>query len=206
MQRTQEASAENGADPVSADAGLVMAAVSSQVLGKRVRSIRRRNGITLDQLAEATGLNKGYLSRIESGEKTPSIATLLKLADALEVSTGQLFGEEVAKGDIQIVRARKPEGVRRNKYDVVPLSRGEGQPPGLSAFLVRPTANFVADRRAEHAGTEALYVIDGAIEIQFAKQLVRLSAGDFVQFPGHLTHQIRKTTPDATALVVVSED
>ncbi len=110
MQRTQEASAIEGADPGSAYAGLVMAAVSSQVLGKRVRSIRRRSGTTLDQLAEATGLNKGYLSRIESGEKTPSIATLLKLADALKVSTGQLFGEEVAKGDIQIVRARKLEG------------------------------------------------------------------------------------------------
>lgn len=205
MQRTQEASALGGAGPGSVDAGLVMAAVSSQVLGKRVRSIRRKNGITLDQLAEATGLNKGYLSRIESGEKTPSIATLLKLAEALEVSTGQLFGEEVAKGDIQIVRARKPESSRRNKYDVVPLSRGEGR-TGLSAFLARPTANFVADRRAEHAGTEAIYVVEGAIEIQFAKQLVRLGAGDFVQFPGHLTHQIRKTTPDATALIVVSEE
>lgn len=182
-----------------------MAAVSSQILGKRVRSIRRRNGSTLDQLAEATGLNKGYLSRIESGEKTPSIATLLKLAEALEVSTGQLFGEEVAKDDIQIVRARKSDGVRRNKYDVVPLSRGERR-TGLSAFLVQPTATFVADRRAEHAGTEAVYVLEGSIEIQFAKQLVCLSTGDFVQFPGHLTHQIRKTTPDAKALVIVSEE
>ncbi|MBR2818043.1 MAG: helix-turn-helix domain-containing protein [Reyranella sp.] len=182
-----------------------MAAVTSQVLGKRVRSMRRRNGTTLDQLAEATGLNKGYLSRIESGEKTPSIATLLKLAGALEVSTGQLFGEEVAKDDIQIVRARKSEGVRQNKYGVVPLSRGEGR-PGLSAFLVSPTATFTADKRAEHAGTEAVYVLEGSIEIQFAKQVVPLSTGDYVQFPGHLTHQIRKTSPEARALVIVSEE
>ena len=183
-----------------------MAAVSSQVLGKRVRSIRRRNGSTLDQLAEATGLNKGYLSRIESGEKTPSIATLLKLAEALEVSTGQLFGEEVAKEDIQIVRARKTEGAKASKkYEVLPLSRGEGR-TGLSAFLVQPTATFVADRRAEHAGTEAVYVLEGSIEIQFAKQVVQLVAGDYVQFPGHLTHQIRRTSPDAKALIIVSEE
>jgi transcriptional regulator with XRE-family HTH domain len=206
LQKVQQAPAlTKVAGRRSADAGMVMAAVSSQILGKRVRSIRRRGGTTLDQLAGATGLNKGYLSRIESGEKSPSIATLLKLAEALHVSTGQLFGEEIAKGDIQIVRARKPEGSRRNKYDIVPLSRGAGI-SGLSAFLVRPTSGFVADRRAEHAGTEAVYVVEGTIEIQFTKQLVRLSAGDFVQFPGHLTHQIRKTTPEGAALVVVSED
>jgi transcriptional regulator with XRE-family HTH domain len=181
------------------------AAGSSQVLGKRVRSIRRRGGITLDKLAEVTGLNKGYLSRIESGEKTPSIGTLLKLAEALKVSTAQLFGEEVAKGDIQIVRARQSGRARGNKYDVVPLSRS-ADGAGLKAFLLRPTAGFVADRRAEHAGTEAVYVVEGTIEVQFAKQLVQLSAGDFMQFPGHLTHQIRKTSVDAIVLVIVSDE
>ena len=98
-----------------------------------------------------------------------------------------------------------PRSHASDPSDAWPLSRGEGR-AGLSAFLARPTANFVADRRAEHAGTEAIYVVEGAIEIQFAKQVVRLAAGDFVQFPGHLTHQIRKTTPDATALIVVSEE
>lgn len=181
-----------------------MAGSSPQIIGKRVRSIRRRTKMTLDQLAEATGLNKGYLSRIESGGKSPSIATLLKLAEALGVSAGQLFGEEIAKDDIQIVRAKKSEKSRRTKEEITPLSRGADD-AGLTAFLMRPTGSFVADRRAEHSGTEAVFVVDGGIEMQFAKQLVRLSAGDYVQFPGHLSHQIRKTTGDATVLVIVSE-
>lgn len=180
-----------------------MDARSSKHLGKRVRSIRRQRGETLDQLAQATGLNKGYLSRIESGEKSPSIATLLKLTDALDVPTSQLFGEEVAEGDIQLVRGQGPSG-STDGYDVTLLSRGAPSPM-LRTFLLRPTGAFAEDRRAEHSGVEGAYVIEGAIEIQFTDRTVGLAAGDYVQFPGHLTHQIRKTAETATVLIVIAE-
>lgn len=178
---------------------------SPELIGKRVRSIRRRAGVTLDQLAGQTGLNKGYLSRIESGEKSPSIATLLKLGSGLNVPVSQLFGEEVDDGDIHIFRGKRT-GVRKSSRGPVIISLSGSLPSaGLKAFLIRPSDKFEEEKRAEHSGTEGAFVIEGSIELQFSDRVVVLGQGDYVQFPGHLTHQVRRTSPHATVLIVVSE-
>jgi DNA-binding XRE family transcriptional regulator/quercetin dioxygenase-like cupin family protein len=176
---------------------------SANLLGKRVKAIRRRAGKTLNELAESTGLNKGYLSRIESGEKSPSIASLLKLSDVLKVPTNQLFGEEIADDDIHLFRSKGAKG--KSKSAVVSLT-GNAPSTGLIAFLLRPSAAFEDEHRAEHSGTEGAYVLEGSVELQFSDRVVTLNVGDYVQFPGHLTHQVRKTSPRATLLIVISED
>lgn len=179
-----------------------MANSSADLIGKRIKAIRRRAGLTLNELAEATGLNKGYLSRIESGEKSPSIASLLKLSGSLEVSTSQLFGEEVGDDDIHVFRAKSAKA--RRPPALVTLS-GNAPTPGLRAFLLSPSDTFEDEKRAEHSGTEGAYVLDGSIELQFSDRVVTLNSGDYIQFPGHLTHQVRRTSPQATVLIVVSE-
>jgi transcriptional regulator with XRE-family HTH domain len=178
-----------------------MGRASADLIGKRIKAIRRRGRVTLNVLAEAAGLNKGYLSRIESGEKSPSIASLLKLSDALKVPMSQLFGEEVADDDIHIFRNKGA----KTKPAIASLS-GNALSTGLSAFLLRPSSGFEDDHRAEHAGTEGTYVLEGSVELQFSDRVVALGVGDYVQFPGHLTHQVRKTSPQTTLLIVVSKD
>lgn len=178
---------------------------SPELIGNRVRSIRRRLDVTLEQLAEQTGLNKGYLSRIESGEKSPSIATLLKLSAVLKVPTSQLFGEEVDDGDIHLFRGAGKGGKRpSNGPGIVSLS-GNTASAGLATFLVQPSDTFEDERRAEHAGTEGAFVVEGSIELQFSDRVIALRQGDYAQFPGHLTHQVRRTSPRATVLIVVSD-
>lgn len=178
---------------------------SPELIGKRVRSIRRRTGVTLEQVAVRTGLNKGYLSRIESGEKSPSIATLLKLSAELGVPTSQLFGEEVDDGDIHLFRGKSKGGRRSsNAPDIISLS-GNKPSMGLTTFLLRPSEKFEEEKRAEHSGTEGAFVVEGSIEMQFTDRVIALSQGDYVQFPGHLTHQVRRTSPQATVLIVVSD-
>jgi transcriptional regulator with XRE-family HTH domain len=178
---------------------------SPELIGKRVRSTRKRLGMTLEQLAEQTGLNKGYLSRIEGGEKSPSIATLLKLSTCLKVPTSQLFGEAVDDGDIHLFRGAGSASKRRSGApEIISLSGGV-RPAGLTTFLLRPSDQFEDERRAEHSGTEAVFVIEGSLEVQFSDRVIALCQGDYVQFPGHLTHQIRKISPLAVALIVVSD-
>ncbi len=151
-----------------------------------------------------TGLNKGYLSRLESGEKSPSIATLLKLSAALKASTSQLFGEEVADDDIHLHRGNAAGKSGRNAPKLVGLS-GSASSSALNTFLLRPADRFQDETRAEHSGTEGAYVLEGSVELRFSDRVVALNAGDYIQFPGHLTHQVCRTSPRATVLVVVSD-
>lgn len=87
----------------------------------------------------------------------------------------------------------------------VPLSSGRAS-SGLEAFLLTPGAELASDGRVEHGGTEALFIVEGAVDVQFADRIVQLSKGDFMQFPGHLSHQLRRTRKRTLALVVVSQE
>ena len=121
-------------------------------LGSRLRALRRKRLLTLEQLAGATGLNRGYLSRLENGEKSPSIATTLKLAKALEVPTAALFGEAVEETDLHLVHvasrvaASGPAG--SGGYQLMPLSQGSSS-AGLVAFVLHPSDQFEEDGRAD---------------------------------------------------------
>lgn len=178
-------------------------------LGNCLRALRRKRHLTLEQVAEATGLNKGYLSRLENGEKSPSIATTLKLAKTLEVPIAALFGEVLEETDLHLVRvanrvaASGPD--ESGGYQLVPLSQGSSS-DSLATFLLHPSDKFEEDGRAEHAGTEGVYVLEGKVEMRLADRNIGLSAGDYLQIPGHLSHQIRKVSKRASVLVVVGRD
>ena len=74
-------------------------------IGLEVRVLRRRRKMTIEQMSQATGLNRGYLSRLERGEKAPSIASVVKLAQALDVPVSTLFGESLDDSLIHVVKA-----------------------------------------------------------------------------------------------------
>ncbi len=180
---------------------------TAEGLGKRVKALRRRRQLTLEQLSAATGLNKGYLSRIEKGKKVPSISTALKLAEAMAVPTGMLFGETVDDDDIHLVRStgQRPvqDGAGPGSYVVTPLSEG-ALASQVESYLMRPSSVFEEDDRAQHGGTEAVYVLEGRVAIAFADRTLELAAGDYVQFPGHLAHHVRRTEGQALVLIAIA--
>lgn len=181
---------------------------TTHTFGLSVKAMRAARNMTLEQLASLTGLNKGYLSRLERNEKAPSIATVLKIAQAFSVPVSALFGEAVDEASIHIVRAAARPNVNEGEasgYVFAPLSRVSSS-SSTEAFLMYPPAVFGADGRVEHGGSEIFFVLDGKIEVQFADRTVGLREGDFLQFPGHLAHQVRRLSKQASALVIVTRE
>lgn len=176
-------------------------------LGARLRALRIAREMTLDTLATAAQIDKGYLSRLERGLKAPSIATLLRLSEALEVPPAELFGERVAEHAVLVTRAddriaAEPETGRGHAYEM--LSRAGG---ALEAFVLHPDGTFPPQQRAAtHGGEELVFVLTGTIEMRFADRGFVLSPGDCAQFPGHLPHRIRRVGSEpAAALVTVAQ-
>jgi transcriptional regulator with XRE-family HTH domain len=175
-------------------------------VGTRIRAWRRRCGLTLDELAVATGVSKSYLSRLESGAKAPSIATVVKLSRALGISVGALFGERAEEGDIHVVRVSDREKLARGTEvgaTFFPLSPVVAN-PGLESFFYYPSAEFSVANHAEHAGDELIYVLSGQVEVRFADRDIKLSEEDYLQFPGHFSHQLRRTSKHCVVLIVIS--
>lgn len=89
------------------------------LLGARIKELRKRAGLSQDQLAEKVGIEAKYLSRIEVGKRYPSLETLEKIADALQVEMKELFdfqhfqGEAVTPRGIEnLVEGARPDELR----------------------------------------------------------------------------------------------
>ena len=87
--------------------GEIAEAVSSERLGARVRDLRRERGLTLEALAEGSGVSRAMISKVERGEKNPTLVVAAKLAEGLGVTLSQLAGMEGRREVIVVPKARR---------------------------------------------------------------------------------------------------
>ncbi|UTY60949.1 helix-turn-helix domain-containing protein [Massilia sp. erpn] len=171
----------------------------------RLKILRKQYGWSLERLAEQTGLTKSYLSKVERGLSTPSIAVALKLSQALQVEVEQLFAEQHNCGLICVTRAdaRLPLGAAGEKtYESMAAQMGAKR---MMPFMVYPPRDFTASAFKEHAGEEFLFVHQGDVEVEFPTETVRLAPGDSLYFNSLIPHRTRSVGEvQAQLLVLVS--
>jgi len=63
--------------------------------GEKLRTLRQRNGLTMRRLSEILGVRDSYISQLESGDKIPNVAMLIKVADVFHVALDQLARDEL---------------------------------------------------------------------------------------------------------------
>ena len=133
-----------------------VAAVLAEV-GPRLKRLRTHRGVTLTDLAAKTGISKSTLSRLETGQRKPSLELLLPIAHAHKVPLDELVGATEI-GDPRI----RPKARKRNGRIVVPLSENTR---GVNAWKV-----LIPPERGEpefriHEGYEWLYVLSGRMRL-----------------------------------------
>jgi transcriptional regulator with XRE-family HTH domain len=142
-------------------------------VGARLRQIRTQREITLVELSERTGISKSTLSRLENGQRRPSLELLLPLAQAYRVPLDDLVGAP----DVGDPRIRlKPRRVKGRT--VLPLT----PPGGIQAWkiIIAPTQT-APDLRA-HDGYEWLYVLSGRMRLLLDAEDLVLGVGEAVEF------------------------
>lgn len=168
-------------------------------IGARLRTLRTARGMTLDRLAGQCGLTRGYLSLVERGLKTPSIAALLRLTEALGSEVGALFnGRQGAAPEYVLYRHEMdPTGPVRGVIPLAPERHGKAMEP----FIVRPTGTAV--EQATHAGEELIVVLRGEVLIRLGTEDMVLRAGDSLYFNASIQHSIRRLGAAPAELLVV---
>jgi DNA-binding XRE family transcriptional regulator len=184
------------------------ATASGEGLGARIAFLRRQQAMSLEDLAQKSGLTKSFLSKLERGLSVPSISTAMALAKSFGLTVGQLMGEQQYDDSICVVRkGDRRSFMRRGSdvgYDYEMLAAGKGFKL-MDPYIMRPPLAFQDDRRFEHTGQEFLFVLSGSLEVEFAGKLIRLDAGDAVYFDSNIPHRTRSLKGRiAEALVVVT--
>lgn len=166
----------------AAEAGPIAAALNQ--VGPRLRRVRDERGLTLAKAAEQTGISTSTLSRLETGQRKPSLELLLPLAGLYGVPLDDLVGAPEV-GDPRIrLKARRVNG-----RTVVPLTR----PGGIQAWKILVPTSQSAPRPRTHDGVEWLYVLSGRMRLVLGEQDLVLEVGEAAEFDTTVPHWFGST-------------
>jgi len=172
-------------------------------VGSRLRELRLERGKSMRALARASGLSTNALSMIERGRTSPSVSTLYKIADALEVPITAFFRLEPPRQDIVFVKAA--ERTRVN------LTRGLWEGLGGESFIghVEPFMITLESGASSgpfgmlHTGHEFVMCLTGQIQYEIEGVKYTLQPGDSLLFAAQLRHRWRNTGADQASAVIV---
>jgi transcriptional regulator with XRE-family HTH domain len=162
-----------------------------EAVGPRLRSLRVERGTTLAQLSESTGISVSTLSRLESGQRKPTLELLLPLARAHQVQLDELV-DAPPTGDPRI--HAKP--IRRHGTVHIPLSK---RPGGLQAFKQILPAGWPGGDVSQrtHEGYDWVYVLSGRIRLVLGDQDFVLAEGEVAEFDCRVPHWFGNPGPGA---------
>ncbi|MBN2840432.1 MAG: cupin domain-containing protein [Coriobacteriia bacterium] len=178
----------------------------------KITTLRESLGLSVDDLAERSGCDISTITGLESGEYAPSLTPLIKLTRALGVRLGTLLDDETELGPI-VARKGDAEAVSRLRdletvsdagvLGFFSLASGKAS-RHMEPFLidVQPAAPG-EHKLSSHEGEEFLYVLDGAIEVEYGKETHALSAGDSIYYDSIVPHQVRAAGDAAARIIAV---
>ena len=174
-------------------------------VGHNLRQVRMAKGLTLDRLARLSELTRGYISLVERGLKVPSIAALLRLAKALDVSVAYLFDPNSTPAPHYTLFRKQEQGATQTRdgtFGLSALAAGRTRKM-MEPFLLTPPLKSAP--RASHGGEEMLFVVSGRIAIRLDGEDIVMEKGDCLYFAGETPHEVRSLgRQKAEVLVVVA--
>ena len=181
--------------------------VVARQMGARLRRARQKQGITLDELSQETALSTSFLSRLERGETSTSIANLIMIATRLGISLHEFFEEPADSGkDYILSRAQEREhhtALIAHGYSYR-LSTGDLPDQQMSAFeLSFPPEAEEQPTLLTHDGEEVLYLIEGSIEFHIGEDSFVMNAGDCVHFNCSKPHMGRNIGRNTARLLMI---
>jgi transcriptional regulator with XRE-family HTH domain len=179
-------------------------------MGASLRRARRGRGLTLRELSAKSGLSEPFLSRLERGQASTSIANLIRITGIIGIALGDLFDGGAAgpqpPGYVVTRAAQRhaPREIAATGYTYEPLVTGwDGQ--RVDAFVLTFPIRNRADVMTAHEGEELVYVLQGRIVFQLGGEEIPLSVGDCIYFKGDIPHMGRNVGDvDAKVLMVTA--
>jgi len=173
---------------------------SSSIVGSKIKGIRETKNISIEEVAERSGLSTQQIVSIETDQTLPSLGPLIKIARALGVRLGTFMDDNDAIGPV-VCRAADRE---RNSS----ISFSNGATDARKHMEYHPLAQQKAGRHMEpfiidihptdeheyqlsaHEGEEFIYVMEGEIELEYGKEIYHLTEGDSIYYDSIVKHHL----------------
>jgi transcriptional regulator with XRE-family HTH domain/predicted Fe-Mo cluster-binding NifX family protein/mannose-6-phosphate isomerase-like protein (cupin superfamily) len=191
-------------EPTATDPANLNNLTPAEVLvGRKLRELRTRKGLSLRALADRSGLNVNTLSLVENGKSSPSVSTLQQLALALDVPIATFFESEPIEKRIVFTPADQRPQAAFGSTQMQNLGKD------LAGSIVQPFAVTLkpgtgsGDRMIVHTGHEFVYCLTGSIRYQIGEIGYILKPGDSLVFEAHLPHCWENNGEDTAQIILI---
>ena len=176
-------------------------ALSELQLGPRIRALRQARNITLRELAERAGVTESFLSQVEREVASPSIASVQRIARALDLAIAELFTEEAPRG--RVVRRAERRRIAYPGLRAIDEFLTSDMAARLQVILstIEPGGGTGEEPYAHDSDEEVVIVLSGQLELWVADEHHVLEEGDSITYSSRLPHR-NVNSSDRQALVL----
>jgi Predicted transcriptional regulators len=185
---------------------------ADSLVGSRIKNIRETKSISLEDLAERSGLGLDQIARIEENRDFPSLSPLIKIARVLGVRLGTFLDDQDALGPIISRKEQIKESVsfstnqtsshtHMNYYALSSDKAGRHMEPFI--IQIDPKDDHVEFTLSSHEGEEFIYCLGGKLEISYGSENYILNEGDSIYYDSIVEHHVHAAGPEGAKILAV---
>ncbi len=169
-------------------------------IGARLRAARLAQRMTIEAVADASGLTKGFISRLERDAASPSVASLVAVCEVVGLRVGDLFDPPTTA----VVRAGEGRPISFGATDAVErlLTAGTQQQLEVIHTVMDGGGHGGSELYSLDCKAEFVFVLTGTLELVLEDEILTLSAGDALTLPGRILHTWRNGSATASCEVL----
>jgi len=176
-------------------------------IGEKIRRLRQEEGLSIQKLAEKSGVSPAGIYKIEINEMTPSITTLMKIAGALSKKVSYFVEEAEGVRNVEFTRGKDRRSVYNKESRILIESLAARLEDGrmyVGVLTVKPGGGTLAET-VSHGGEELYYCLQGRLEFVINGETYTLVKGDSLHFKSELPHSWQNPGPqDARVLYTLT--
>ena len=164
------------------------------MIGASIRRLREEQDLTLREMAKDVGVSPSFLSQVEQGKASPSLATLKSIADTLQTTVGSLIGDDGAqRGDRLVTTEKQRKAFKQAGNGVQMFLLSESNPYKQMQPLLMKLGKSAASGEStySHYGQEFVLVLKGSLEIDLGDKSYKLKKGDSIYFNSSTPHSFK---------------
>ncbi|MDY0191490.1 MAG: XRE family transcriptional regulator [Desulfuromonas sp.] len=162
-----------------------------KIIGKKLKTIRLANDLTIQQLSTQSGVSSNMISRVERGLTIPSVAILLKLSSVFDKSVDYFVEEVSSTHEVVFTTAgQRKSTVYEDNSNMITESFNAGlrDPQFMSFHCTIPYGGKSGTANMYHPGEELIYLLNGCLQVEIIDEKYILHSGDSLSFKSHLPH------------------
>lgn len=177
----------------------------SEKIGSKIKQLREAAGLTQEELAEVAGIQPSKVALVESGEASPTIATLLKIARRLGIRLGTILDGTEATGPIvtgtkQLISTVNTQRAGETEHLSFFSLAGHKSDRTMEPFIVNVHyTEPCKENFSSHEGEEFIYVLEGTIDVYYGREKLTVNEGETIYYDSIVPHCVTTHEKDATA-------